>query len=176
MTQIETSTSHIFKDSNFFFYDFLERNDILLDHNYDKILALYNTNISTEYNSDSYCEYSFYFNIFRNYDKMKEKIYIFYYIVILFLIDVAHLKNFVRYIISIYNRLELINNDIKNIHIQDMSKLELLFVLDTIINNENSVKAVNIKPCNILSENVKIHENIKISKFYVLLICFQSYF
>ncbi len=174
MTQLETSTiAHIFKDSSFFFYNFLERNDIILDHNYDKILALYNTNICNEYNSNSYYEYSLYFNIFRNYDKMKEKIYIFYYIVILFLIDITHLRNFVRYIISIYNRLQLINNDIRNIDFKDMTKLDLLLVLDTIINNQDKI---NINPANILPENSKMHENIKISKFYVLIICFQSYF
>ena len=75
-------TNLIYKDSSLFFYDFIERNDILLDYNYDKILNFYNLENNEKID---YGIYRLYFNIFENYIEMKSKIYIFYYILSFFL-------------------------------------------------------------------------------------------
>jgi hypothetical protein len=147
----------IFKDSSLFFHNFLERNNLLLDYNYDKILLLYNNDIDNNYG-----EYKEYFEIFDKYKILKKKIYILYYILILFLINEELLRNFCRYVISIYSRFNYLDDNKccdYGLLINDMKKKDLLNILNKILNSENN-------------GNNKLF----IAKFFILLLSFQTYF
>lgn len=158
-----------FKDSSLFFHNFLERNDILLDFNYEKILNIYNND-----DLDECEEYTLYFNIFNQYLDLKEKIYIFYYILILFLIDEAYLQNFCRYIISIFSRLQYVNTDIQFYLIKKMNKPELLQLLNQILNDNNTSEKSLVPYEN--KENMLFGDYLKMSKFFIFITCFQNYF
>lgn len=155
-------------DSSIFFYNFVERNNIVLDYNYDKIVYLYNNKES----NINYGDYVLYFDIFINFNEIKEKVYILYYILILFLINDEHLKNFCRYIISIYSRFSLIDNNLDKYKFKDMTKEELLKLLYTIVNFHDV-----IIPNKITNKiNKKTNCDVNITKFFIFILCFQSYF
>jgi hypothetical protein len=148
----------IFKDSSLFFHNFLDRYNILLDNNYDKIIDLYQNINEIENINIIYGDYKIYFDVFTNFYFLKNKIYIVYYILILYLINDDLLKKFSRYIISIFSRFNYINNDLKTIEITKMKKDNLLILLKNILNNNSD-------------SNKDI-----ITKFFLFILCFQTYF
>jgi hypothetical protein len=178
--------------SDLFFHNFLERNNLLLDYNYEKILLLYN-NESLNSLSD-YGEYKDYFEIFSNYKILKKKIYILYYILILFLINEELLRNFCRYVISIYSRFNYLKDNKCcefGLLINNMNKSDLLNMLNKILNSENLPSCVsssnecyekpelssNESTKDTLNSKCSTHNsNLFIPKFFILLLSFQTYF
>jgi hypothetical protein len=143
---------NLFKESDLFFNDFLERNKILLDYNFDKIFELYNDD-----QQDSYGQYDIYFNIFKNFNYLKNKIYIIYYILVLYLVNDEVIKNYCRYVIAIFSRYNFINYNItKNIILKNRN--EILIFFDKLMNNKTD------------------NDKTIISKFFLFILCFQTYF
>ena len=75
----------LFINSEVFFYNFLNRYDIVLDDNYNKIKEMYysydlNNNIKSEIKKD----YNVYFTLFNNYKTLNNEINFIYYIIILY--------------------------------------------------------------------------------------------
>ncbi len=148
----------IFKDSNLFFNNFLDRYNILLDYNYDKILSIYENINEIDDININYGDYKIYFDVFTNFFFLKSKIYIVYYIIILYLINENLLKNFSRYIISIFSRFDYIENNLKIIDITKMKKNNLLILIKNILNNDTD------------------NDKDIITKFFLFILCFQTYF
>ncbi len=141
----------LFKDSSIFFNNFLDRYNIILDHNCDKIIELYNKDTL------NYGIYKIYFDVFENYIFLKSKIYIMYYILILYLLNETLIRKFCRYIISIFSKFNYIENKYKNLQIYNLTKNEILILLKEIL-------------CN------NIDNKLLITKFFLFILCFQSYF
>ena len=69
---IKNNIMTLFINSEVFFYNFLNRYDIVLDDNYNKIKELYYSNkLDNNIKSEIKTDYNIYFKLFNNYKKSK---------------------------------------------------------------------------------------------------------
>ena len=100
----------IFQDSDIYFNNFINCNDIILDNDYKNIKEFYYKD--NKKLCSIYLSYSHYFSLFDKYYKFKENINIIYYIIILYYLDKTLLLNYIRFFnskIIKYSKIELIN-------------------------------------------------------------------
>ena len=65
----------LFMNSDVFFYNFLNRYDIVLDDNYNKIKELYyNNKLDNNIKSEIKTHYNVYFRLFNNYKTLNNEI------------------------------------------------------------------------------------------------------
>ena len=119
----------ILQDSNNYFNNFINNNEIILDKHFEKIKYAYK---NLEENNK---EYFSYFNIFEKYYKYKNDVNIIYYILIIYYIEEELLLNFIRFYNSKIIKYKLLpNNKIKPYNeITKYNKIELLKYLKNII-------------------------------------------
>ena len=119
----------ILQDSNNYFNNFINNNEIILDKHFEKIKYAYK---NLEENNK---EYFSYFNIFEKYYKYKNDVNIIYYILIIYYIEEELLLNFTRFYNSKIIKHKLLPyNKIKPYNeIYKYSKFELLKYLKNII-------------------------------------------
>ena len=124
------------QDSDIYFNNFVNCNDIILDKDYENI-KLYYKNLENLNNNI----YFSYFNLFEKYYKYKNDINIIYYIIILFYLDQNLLLNFTRF----YNSKIIKHNLISTKYIKsykvlyNYNKIELINYLKNIIDNDDKL-------------------------------------
>lgn len=137
----------LFNNSEIFFFNFLNKYDIILDDNYNKIKDLYYLN---NYSKSIYKPYLMLFN---KYSYLKNDINFIYYIIILYYTSKNNLLSFIRFFTSKLNHYNLIDKTI----IIDYNKLLSYTKIDL-------MKYLNL----ILNFNEEI--------LLFFIICFQLYF
>lgn len=121
----------ILQDSNNYFNNFVNKNEIILDQHFENIK--YNYKILEESDNKDYFPY---FNVFEKYYKYKNDVNIIYYILIIYYIEKELLLNFIRFYNSKIIKYKLLpSNKIKPYNeISKYNKIELLKYLKNIIN------------------------------------------
>lgn len=120
----------ILQDSNNYFNNFVNKNEIILDQHFENIK--YNYKILKELGNKDYLPY---FNVFEKYYKYKNDVNIIYYILIIYYIEKELLLNFIRFYNSKIIKYKLLpSNKIKPYNeITKYNKIELLKYLKNII-------------------------------------------
>ena len=120
----------ILQNSNNYFNNFVNKNEIILDEHFENIK--YNYKLLEESNNKDYFPY---FNVFEKYYKYKNDVNIIYYILIIYYIEEELLLNFIRFYNSKIIKYKLLpNNKIKPYNeITKYNKIELLKYLKNII-------------------------------------------
>ena len=114
----------VFIPSEILFSNFINKNDIILDKNYDNLKNYYNYNF-LDINRDNV--YYSYFNLFQKYYYLKTDINLIYYIIIIYYFDKKNLLDFIRFFTAKLNFSNLNKNKILNFNkILNKSKIELI--------------------------------------------------
>ena len=129
----------IFQDSDIYFNNFINCNDIILDNDYKNIKEFYYKN--NKKLCSIYLSYSHYFSLFDKYYKFKENINIIYYIIILYYLDKTLLLNYIRFFNSKIIKYNLLSKEYiepyKNLI--KYSKIELINYLKKIIDYDDKL-------------------------------------
>ena len=130
------------------FSNFINKNDIILDKDYDNLKNYYNYNFLDINKNDIYYSY---FNLFQSYYYLKNDINLIYYIIIIYYFDKKNLLDFIRFFTAKLNFSNLNKNKILNFNkILKKTKIELI---------------------EYLKENIDIDEK----NFLLFIYCIQNY-
>ena len=114
----------LFIPSEIMFSNFINKNDIILDKNYDNLKNYYNYNFLDIDKKDVYYTY---FNLFQKYYYLKSDINLIYYIIIIFYFDKKNFLDFIRFFTAKLNYANLNKKKILNFNkISNKSKIELI--------------------------------------------------
>lgn len=114
----------LFIPSEIMFSNFINKNDIILDKNYDNLKNYYNYNFLDIDKKDVYYTY---FNLFQKYYYLKSDINLIYYIIIIFYFDKKNFLDFIRFFTAKLNYSNLNKKKILNFNkISNKSKIELI--------------------------------------------------
>jgi len=105
-----------FIPSEIMFSNFINKNDIILDENYDNLKNYYNYNF-LDINKNN--TYYMYFYLFDKYYYLKNDINLIYYIIVLFYFEKKNLLDFIRFYTAKLNS----ENCLNNIKIMDFNKI-----------------------------------------------------
>jgi hypothetical protein len=109
---IKNNIMTLFINSEVFFYNFLNRYDIVLDDNYNKIKELYYSNkLDNNIKSEIKTDYNIYFKLFNNYKNLNSEINFIYYIIILYYLNHDKLLNYIRFLNCKLCNFDLIKKD-----------------------------------------------------------------
>jgi len=134
--------------SDILFSNFVNKNNIILDNDYENIKNYYKYNFLDIKNNNTYY---IYFNLFKKYYYLKNDINLIYYIIIIYYFEKKNLLDFIRYYTSKINFYEFNSNNIlEYCKIINKSKLELI---------------------NYLKKNIDIDKK----NFYLFIYCIQNY-
>tara|TARA_B100000029_G_scaffold3134_1_gene3900 strand:+ start:55 stop:480 length:426 start_codon:yes stop_codon:yes gene_type:complete len=138
----------VFIPSETLFSNFINKNDIILDKNYDNLKNYYNYNFLDINKTDIYYSY---FNLFQKYYYLKTDINLIYYIIIIYYFDKKNLLDFIRFFTAKLNFSNLNKKKILNFNkILNKSKIDLI---------------------KYLKENIDIDEK----NFLLFIYCIQNY-
>tara|TARA_Y100001970_G_scaffold87959_1_gene111024 strand:- start:11020 stop:11445 length:426 start_codon:yes stop_codon:yes gene_type:complete len=130
------------------FSNFINKNDIILDKDYDNLKNYYNYNFLDINKNDIYYSY---FNLFQKYYYLKTDINLIYYIIIIYYFDKKNLLDFIRFFTAKLNFSNLNKKKILNFNkILNKSKIDLI---------------------KYLKENIDIDEK----NFLLFIYCIQNY-
>lgn len=132
----------LFINSDVFFYNFLNRYDIVLDDNYNKIKELYYSNkLDNNIKSEIKTHYNVYFRLFNNYKTLNNKINFIYYIIILYYLDDNKLLNYIRFLNCKLNNFNLIKKEnlINFSILREYKKIELIKYLKILIDYHTDI-------------------------------------
>ena len=134
--------------SEVLFSNFVNKNNIILDNDYETIKNYYKYNFLDIKRTDKYYSY---FNLLKNYYDLKEDINLIYYIIIIYYFDKKNLLDFIRFYTSKINLYDLNSKKIvKYSKIINKSKLELV---------------------KYLKDNIDVDKK----NFYLFIYCIQNY-
>ena len=138
----------LFMNSDVFFYNFLNRYDIVLDDNYNKIKEKYyydkidiiNKN-RTENRTENRTDYNIYFKLFDKYKHLSNNINFIYYIIILYYLDDNKLLNYIRFLNCKLNNFNLIKKEnlINFSILREYKKIELIKYLKILIDYHTDI-------------------------------------
>jgi len=138
----------LFIPSEILFSNFINKNDIILDKNYDNLKNYYNYNF-LDINKKN--EYHSYFNLFKNYYYLKNDINLIYYIIIIYYFDKKNLLDFIRFYTA-------------NLNISNLN-------LSKILNFNKILNKSKIELIDYLKKNIDVNEN----NFLLFIFCIQNY-